>query len=91
MRAFMGVIGKDIRLIKVSSNSGKVFLDVIFEEGASEESVEAAKVAGSEIIADFPELKIEERFLFTNQKIPNEDIVAAGWIYRRKDSDEREP
>lgn len=82
----MGEIGEGIRLIKIFRDGRKIVLEIIFEENASDESVECAQSAGAEIIADFPETKFEERFKFSNDEISKENIITSGWIYRRKES-----
>lgn len=52
---------------------------------------EALEVASTEIVADFPDCGIEQRFLGSTAQLPREDVLAEGWAYDRAERSFNEP
>jgi len=86
-RAFLGEIRPEIRRISASALDGKLKLAVVFDTTADgerrDELVDAASVAASEIIADFPDLDIDEDYRFTAEPLPPCDLFRDGLFYER--------
>lgn len=72
-----------MRLVKCTSHSNRILLDVIVDDAPSSREDELVSEAASEIIADFPGFKICESIQISNSIIQTEDYFSAGWIYRR--------
>lgn len=84
IRAFMGKINSNVRLIKVNfSSSEKINLTVVFEQEPKALELEDVEEASTEIIADFPECTIEENVVSNRGDIRVENLVSEGWIFRR--------
>ena len=84
-RALLGAIDPYIRLIKVRRDGSTIVLTALAAEPLSEAAVDALSVAATEIVADFPGCRIEERLLVNAGPLPIEDILTEGWVYQRAD------
>lgn len=82
-RALLGAITPNVRLIKVASDDGVITFTVICAAPLSEPEREYLAIAATEIVADFPARTISEKIIVDVGPIPNEDVLAAGWVYRR--------
>jgi len=85
LRAFMGEIGPDYRLVKIKAEQDKIILSVVLDSGAPGSVYEAISVAATEIIADFPSFCISENVVASEKEIESEDIITEGWVFRRKE------
>lgn len=84
MRAFLGRIRPEMRLIKIKARSDQIVLTVIVAETPSEEIRGNISIAAAEIIADFPEKNmITENVLSSDDVLPKEDAIVEGWVYQR--------
>ena len=82
-RALLGVISPEIRLIKVRRDVELILLTTIFSRLPSDAEKEALSVAAIEVIADFPDCRIEERVIVSVEPLPVEDVLEEGWVYLR--------
>jgi hypothetical protein len=82
-RALLGSITPNMRLIKVFSDGGVITLTVISAAPLSTSERADLSIAASEIVADFPDCSITEKVIIDATPIPLEDVLAAGWVYRR--------
>lgn len=82
-RALRGVISPEVRLIKVRRDGAQIVFTTITDRPLTSELREALEVASTEIVADFPNCRIEDRFLVSTAPLPREDVLAEGWVYER--------
>ncbi len=82
-RALLGAIHPHVRLIKVSRDGSTIRLTVFAAEPLSDAATDALSTASAEIVADFPDCRIEERLLVTTDPLPVEDVLVEGWVYQR--------
>ncbi|MEP7210418.1 MAG: hypothetical protein ABI740_06245 [Alphaproteobacteria bacterium] len=83
IRALLGAISPKIRLVKVSSTASLITLTAVADSELGEDEREALSIAAAEIVADFPAHTIDERVTVDKGPLPTEDVLQAGWIYRR--------
>ena len=83
IRAFLGRIDPNIRLIKLKFEESNILVSVIFDRKPDENEVEMISEATTEIAADFPDSKIFEKLEVEKNEIPLEGNISNGWIYRR--------
>lgn len=81
-RALLGAIHPQVRLIKVSRDGSLIRLTILAAEPLGGKAVDALSAAAAEIVADFPDCRIEERVIVTKDPLPTEDVLAAGWVYQ---------
>ncbi|MFN3814832.1 hypothetical protein [Brevundimonas sp.] len=62
-RALLGAVTRNLRSFSVDMNGGTVTCQAVFEEAPAAEEIDLIQSAGTEIIADFLDAKIEERFI----------------------------
>ena len=82
-RALLGAIPPEVRLIKVSLDGSLIRLTVLAAEPLGDEAVDGLSAAATEIVADFPNCRIEEHLLVTRDPLPMEDVLTEGWVYQR--------
>jgi hypothetical protein len=82
-RALLGAIPAQARLIKVKRNGSTIRLTVLAAEPLSDAAKDALSTASTEMIADFPDCRIDEELLVTTGPLPIEDVLVEGWIYQR--------
>jgi hypothetical protein len=85
VRAFLGRIHPEMRLIKAKFCGDEIVLTVVFDNKPSEAVQTDVSEAAAEIIADFPDANlITEHLEITVGPISNqENILDEGWIYQR--------
>ena len=84
LRAFLGRIHREIRLIKLKAVDKKIVVTIIVDSQPSERLSEAIGEATTEIIADFSDMNhITEVIEVSKNKIAREDIFKEGWVYER--------
>src|SRR6185312_16802828 len=81
--AFLGVVQPQVRLIKVKRDGSAIILTVLASDPLGDDTMEAISIATTEIIADYPDCRIEERVVVTREPLPVEDVLAEGWVYQR--------
>ena len=81
-RALLGVISPEIRLIKVRRDGDQIVFSTIAFCPPSDATKEALAVAATEVIADFPDCRIEERLTVSSKPLPVEDVLKEGWVYQ---------
>ena len=82
-RALLGAISPEIRLIKLRQDGDRIVFTTIVSRSPSDDVKEALSVAATEVIADFPDCRIEERLTVSSEPLPVEDPLGEGWVYRR--------
>jgi hypothetical protein len=82
-RALLGVISPEIRLIKVRRDGDLILFTTIVTRPLKGEAEEALSVAATEVIADFPDCRFEERRIVSSEPLPVENVVEEGWVYQR--------
>jgi len=83
MRALLGAISPKIRLVKVSSSASVIEFAAFADADLDDQESSALATAAAEIAADFPDCTIAERIIIETGPLPHEDVLKAGWIYRR--------
>ena len=84
LRAFLGRVHPEMRLIKVAMKANEIVVTVILDCEPSERVREDISEAATEIVADFPwGTMIEEQIQTSTAPLPKEDILEFGWIYER--------
>lgn len=83
VRAFLGRIVPQIRIVKISLVSDVIVLFCGTSGVPTDLTVELVSDAAGEIIADYPQLRIEERVEEVRGMIPIENMIEEGWIYQR--------
>ena len=61
--ALLGAVTPNLRSFSVEMNGGTVTCQAVFEEVPAAEEIDLVQSAGTEIIADFVDAKIDERFI----------------------------
>jgi hypothetical protein len=84
-RALLGVIRPEVRLIKVRRDDDQIVFTTIVSLPPSATLKDALSVAATEIIADFPDCRIEERIIVNSEFLPAEDVLDEGWVYLRSE------
>jgi hypothetical protein len=82
-RALLGAIHPQVRLIKVNRDDATIRVTVLAAQPLNDKALDALSVAAAEIVADFPDCRIEEHLLVTKDPLPVEDVLTEGWIYQR--------
>jgi hypothetical protein len=82
-RALLGAISPEIRLIKLRRDGDQIVFTTIASRSLSEDVKKALSVAATEVIADFPGCRVDERLTVSSEPLPAEDIIKEGWVYRR--------
>jgi hypothetical protein len=72
-----------VRLIKVNRNRHEIVFTVIAASALPLEASEALSVAAAEIAADFDGCTVKEEVSVNAGPLPQEDILANGWVYLR--------
>lgn len=84
LRAFLGRIHPEMRVVKVKSDGDWIIVSVILDRAPTEKIREDVSEAATEIVADFSSpTKIKERFEVSTDPLVSEDIFTEGWIYQR--------
>lgn len=81
--AFLGRIHDCMRLIKINASEDTILLSVVVSSGPDQDVVDDISEAAAEIVADFSAKKISEKLEVSTIEIPRENILEAGWIFRR--------
>ena len=81
--AFLGRIHDCMRLIKINESDNVILLSVVVSGDPDQEVVDDISEAAAEIVADFSDKKISEKLEVSTVDIPRENILQAGWIFRR--------
>ena len=87
VRAFLGIIRPEFRRVGVRLNNSIITVDVILDCPPSGDVVEEIAVASTEIIADFPDLQIEERITVETGHLSQGHAIDDGLIYQRWELD----
>ena len=82
-RALLSNVFSQVRLVKVSAHGNEIHFEAIVDPEAPDEAVDALSAAASEIVADFPDARIQERIIRSARALPSEDVVHSGWVYAR--------
>jgi hypothetical protein len=83
-RAFLGRIHPGMRLVKIQAEGAEIRVCVTLDSEPADSVREDVSEAAAEIISDFPEAtRIIELFEVQTGPIVTENVIAAGWIYRR--------
>ena len=61
--ALLGAVTPNLRSFSVEMNGGTVTCQAVFEEVPAAEEIDLVQSAGTEIIADFVDAKIDEQFI----------------------------
>ncbi|MFN4297631.1 MAG: hypothetical protein ACK4FB_12405 [Brevundimonas sp.] len=61
--ALLGAVTPNLRSFSVEMNGGTVTCQAVFEKAPAAEEIDLVQSAGTEIIADFVDAKIDERFI----------------------------
>jgi hypothetical protein len=83
LRAFLGRIYAEMRLIKLTMNGLDIRLTVILDRVPTAEMQAAISIAATEIVADFDNAHIQEVVEVTTSALLRENILVEGWIHRR--------
>jgi len=84
VRAFLGRIYSNTRLIKCNLSRDRIVITMILDSEPCETQLESISDASAEIIADFPNCSsISESVVVNSDEISKEDIIEQGWIFRR--------
>jgi hypothetical protein len=81
--ALLGRIHGSMRLIKINESNGAILLSVIMSAEPYQNVIDDISEAATEILADFPENRISEKLEVPTGEIPQENMLEAGWIFRR--------
>ena len=81
--AFLGRIHDCMRLIKINESDDVINLSVIVSEEPVQDVVDDISEAAAEIVADFSDKRISETVEVSTVDLPRENILQAGWIFRR--------
>jgi hypothetical protein len=82
-RALLGAIHPEVRMIKVREDAGRIVLTAICDSPFSDDALDAITTAAAEIAADFPECEVDENILGSNDQLPEDDVLAEGWVFQR--------
>ena len=85
-RALLGAIHPAIRMVKVRRDADRITLSAVCDLIMNDLAVEALQIAATEIAADFPMCKVEEKIIRSADPLPREDVLAEGWIFQRAQS-----
>jgi hypothetical protein len=86
-RALLGAICPEIRLVKVKLVGSTIVMTIVAERQLSERAAEGLSIAAAEIIADFSGCdRISEELVISDAELPNEDVLAEGWVFQRAES-----
>jgi hypothetical protein len=84
VRAFLGRIHPEMRLIKVKMVGTQIVLTVVLSGEVSELVQNDISEAATEIVADFPSpVTIEENVVFSSSDLPRENVLSEGWVFQR--------
>ena len=72
-------------MIKVNREGPTIRLTTFANEPLSEAAKDALSIAATEIVADFPDCRIEEHIVVTKDPLPVENVLMEGWVYQRAD------
>ena len=81
IRALLGAILPDVRLVKVRWNRQTIEFTALCET-LSQKAREELSIAATEILADFPDADIEEQIVEWRGPLPSEDAFEAGWVFQ---------
>ena len=62
-RALLGAVTPNLRSFSVEMNDGTVACQAVFGEAPAAEEIDLVQSAGTELIADFVDAKIDEQFI----------------------------
>ncbi len=83
-RALLGRIHPEMRLVKIKAEGSNIVLSVVVDKEPNDVIREDVSDAAAEIIADFPQAAgIVENLEVNSQSILAENLIEAGWIFRR--------
>ena len=82
-RALLGAISPSVRLVKVIDDGREIVFSVIAAETLDSDATDALTAAAAEIVADYSNRTISERFSVFTGPLPREDIFEYGWVYLR--------
>lgn len=82
-RALLGAISPEVRLVKVSRIGAEIVLTTLTSEPLRPAALDAIETAASEIIADFPDCQIRGVVEVSLEKLPVENVLSAGWVFKR--------
>jgi len=83
LRALLGAIHPDVRLIKVRRDGEKITFTAICDLPFSDTTLDALTTAAAEIQSDFPDCDVNEKILGSADPLPRENILEEGWIFQR--------
>jgi hypothetical protein len=83
LRAFLGRIYPEMRLIKVKKTGRDILLTVILDRASTAEVHAAISLAATEIVADFDNAHIQEVVEVSTSALLKENILVEGWVHRR--------
>jgi hypothetical protein len=72
-----------MRLIKINESDDVINLSVIVSNEPDQDVVDDISEAAAEIVADFSDKRISETVEVSTVDLPRENILQAGWIFRR--------
>ena len=83
LRALLGAIHPDVRLVKVRRDDDRITFTAICDLPFSDTTLDALTTAAAEIEADFPNCLLDERITGSADPLPSEDILVEGWVFQR--------
>lgn len=86
VRAFLGRITPDIRLIGCTKAGQKITVRIIMDAEPDEATIEMISDAATEIVADFPNATLKEDISINQGPLPREDLIQNGHIFMRSES-----
>ncbi|MBG7614481.1 hypothetical protein IWC96_04185 [Brevundimonas sp. BAL450] len=85
-RALLGAVTPNLRSFSVEMNGGTVACQAVFEEAPAAEEIDLIQSAGAEIIADFVDATIDERFIVSADQATPKALIYL--IYQRHEPQE---
>lgn len=82
-RALLGAIHPEVRMIKVRQDGDRIVLTAICDRPFSDDALDGITTAAAEIAADFPECEVDESIIGSNDPLPEDDVLAEGWVFQR--------
>jgi hypothetical protein len=82
-RALLGEISHDVRLVKIRRDGDRITFTAVCDPPLSDVALNALTIAASEIAADFPDCRLDERITASADPLPKEDVLAEGWLFNR--------
>lgn len=61
----------------------RILLTAICDRAFSDNALDAITTAAAEIAADFPECEVDENVVGSNEPLPQDDVLAEGWVFQR--------